>query len=216
MNTNRKVGTLMLVEVNKQLDQLSADEVCKMSGLMKHKFDDKWQHPFRFIDLEKRYNYILVQPIIICDDQIKVGDTIFIPRINSVGKRVKEHSSYHGHILRNEIDGYKHIVMGGEKKILVLPNQFSQEFLKAVVDGKMKDRNKVEVEIEINPDSYPGIPNVSLKLRKDGTAILHPYTESVEEAAFKYIDSELLNTEVDRIKYQAFKAGAEWRENQKK
>lgn len=218
MNTNRKIGTLMLVEVNKQ--QLGIKNIVKVKDIkhlyvtgdifnqLKPDIDGLIYMNNKASNLKTNLNNIEIvyQPIIICDDEIKDNDNIIWG--NMITKAGKEGIKNFDEI-KNDL-----------KKILALPNQFSQEFLQAICDGKVKDGDKVEVEMTATND-LEGIPfkqwdgefNV-VKLRKDGTAIIHPYVESVKKAAWKqslqYYDQER------RGFYKGFLAAIEWQKNQKK
>lgn len=198
MNSNRKIGQLLLVEVNKQKE---------IGNLFKNVIGGFiiWtkDHEEMKDDLFEYKNKNPFQPIIICDDEIKNGEWYYDIESNTITNKEEDHYNCPC------------------KKILVLPNQFSQEFLQAIVDGKVKDGDKVEVDMEFyDSNSSPLSNSVGywiLKLRKDGTAIIHPYKESVEEAAERYALRDIGNfPEIDENEYKAFKAGAEWQKNQKK
>ena len=188
MNTTRKVGTFILVEVNKNV---------LIGDLCYHKSDKERQIYLNNNTAIAQVSYQKVEPIIICDDKVKDGEQGYFPYSKTI------------HICNDEKGIHPNM-----KKILVSSTQFSPEFLQAIVDVKVKDGDKVEVEMERTnleePDSYALYGKI--KLRKDDTAIIHPYTETVEEAAKKWL-LDHTNVEVSRL--DAFKAGAEWQKNQK-
>lgn len=219
MNTNRKVGQLFLVETKQKPEEglliinlLDKTEIafCKKA---------KTEGFFTFGDVrysfsEKSMNnsaICVIQPIIICDDKIKVGD-----------KFINTESCQLIYTCSDEED--KQYIIDTDKKILVLPNQFSQEFLQAIVDGKVKDGDKVEVEMERTnpeePDSYALYGRI--KLRKDGSAIIHKYEETVEEALKRLSIENRIGQfpwhyqDPDDVFSKGFLAGVEWQKSQKK
>lgn len=220
--TNCKVGKLLLVET-KQKPMINQLRITHCFG-----GNQKLSIQFKLYEESSLGPSNLIQPIIITDDEIKSGDwflnitTGTIHKAGIIGVNIqsgKNFGDYHG---KFEC-----------KKILVLPNQFSKEFLQAICDGKVKDRDKVEVETECNSSSGKEfgakeyiLKYFKLKLRKDGTAIIHPYVETVEEAAKRYAKTKVdgnknhlmnpNNKDLYDFAVEDFKAGVEWQKNQKK
>lgn len=204
MNTNRKIGKLILIETKQKpigLCKVSKTAEIGNPGTQVGKICNLIQEGVH-------YYWIKIEPIIICDDEIKAEDWFY-----------SENE-------RGMVKANRYIVQGkdtGNYKTLVFPNQSPTEFLQAIVDGKIKDGDKVEVEMEIKyEDFFDGItiyPNYYskqiIKLRKDGTAIIHPHRESVEEAAERYAISGSGRSTMKAMRYDAFKAGVEWYKNQK-
>jgi hypothetical protein len=167
--------------------------------------------------LEPDYNNVSVQPIIICDDEIKVDDYFWSKCDNFIDKCLK--------INNTEITGKKVVIAIGLSKdsnyfpfkVLVQPNQFSPEFIQAIINGKVKDGDKVEVEMEEKGEYCKECTcptpcyNLYIKLRKDNTAIIYLLKESVEDAAFNYAKDRMSPDLVE----DAFIAGAKWNESNK-
>lgn len=171
MNKNSKIGKLILVETKQKPNNKI---IIWGDNLKKNLFINIEDDDVNFERLSKS-SYTCFQPIIISDDEIQVGDNI----INGVGNITNVHC------YNNDLKKFQYIISGAlcevqsdDKKIIVLSNQFSSEFLQAIVDGKIKDRDKVEVEMIHLGGTGSGYV---IKLRKDCTAIIHPYIESVEE-----------------------------------
>jgi hypothetical protein len=216
MNTLRKVGNLMLVEVNKQPETGDLLRNIKDYTLF-ILLDSPISHANFQSKRLKDIRYKVVQPIIICDDEIQVGDYGYDEDAKRIFKCGKSED-----VLLN--------ILKKGKKILVLDSQLSSEFKQAIVDGKVKDGDKVEVEMyltDISDDlrdfGYYGKPNYKevLNFRKDGTAIIHPYNESVEEAAEKLYSTKDLGSfgypaEINKGRQEAFIAGAKWMEEKLK
>lgn len=197
MNTTRKVGTLILIKVKPE-DTINGLCQRKDTGVL-------MMYPVTEED-HKQAQYL--KAFIVCDDEIKVGDKVLIP---FAGKpRFLEFFVSSDNDLEIHKEG-KHPNL----KILVLPNQLSQEFLQAIVDGKVKDGDKIEVEIQDRLMMMSAIllerDNWELKLRKDGTAIIHPYDESVEEAFIRWKGNRMGWIEP----FDVWENAVKWQKNQK-
>jgi hypothetical protein len=118
------------------------------------------------------YEYLIpLVPIIICDDEIKENDYGYI-----------EGSLTTRPFNKDEVEKANKM---GYEKVLVLPNQFSPEFIQAIVDSGVKDGDKVEVEMEWL-DIKGSILRMAtseliVKLRKDNTVIIHKISDELEE-----------------------------------
>ncbi len=208
MNTNRKIGNLMLVEVNKQKEDKDLIRCKNLIRMLNDSF--RWEFKdYSFSSVAE--NWKPIQAIVVCDDEIKVGENWLNTKDPSLGIRVA--SEYD--IKKIKDNNHTHC-----KKVLVLPNQFSSSFIQAILNGKIKDGDKVEVELnnvviaestdnyddnviyvngdkvfsyshefgdilEKEADKYRG----EIKLRRDNTATIHPYKETIAEASEKYNNS---------------------------
>lgn len=80
----------------------------------------------------------------------------------------------------------------------------------------MNTNRKVGQFILVETKEKPKVGDI-VKLRKDGTAIIHPYKESVEEAAKRLSDYKHHSVRSQHYAFiKGFKACAEWQKNQKK
>ena len=112
----------------------------------------------------------------------------------------------------DEYDPYK------AKKILALPEHFSNEHLQAIVDGELKDGDEVFIRIQENFEGEMNGPiySYSIHLDQQNHITLFPAKQSLEEAANTYLsywrsrNANLANiTQAERM-LNSFKAGAEW------
>jgi hypothetical protein len=76
------------------------------------------------------------KPIIISETEVTKGEECW----------------YYNHVFRTIVFGISH----GYSKILALPEHFSPEQLQMVVDGKLKDGDKVLVECDPQPNGFKG------------------------------------------------------------
>lgn len=166
MDTNRKIGTLILVEIDRE--PVDGDIVkTKDYGVWRFK---KAPCPMPFWGNPNECK--VIQPIIICDDEInKDGDAVYsngyhYPGVDgdekgpgfgsfTVPKFIGTAKKYGNAPLRvrgTDIFGKDYLYdIRPEytfKKILVSTNEFSQETLQAIIYGEVKDGDKVEVEME--------------------------------------------------------------------
>lgn len=80
-------------------------------------------------------NDVVIKPIAISDEEISIGDYyLFLNQIHKAN-RVQELETYN-----RQRELYK--------KIELLPEHFSNDILQLIVDGKLKDLDKIEVEYE--------------------------------------------------------------------
>lgn len=151
-----------------------------------------------------RNGYEPIQPIVISDDEIKVGDTIY----NSLLEKIETIDEL-WLALEKTVSSPK----GSKTKVLVLPNQIPLDFIKAIVDGKFKDGDKVDVEVE-----YKGrylykkendISNWNIKFNNDNTAIITPHEIDPRQLALEWIQENIKGRTnlTARDLAQAFQAG---------
>jgi hypothetical protein len=173
MNTLSKIGNLMLVEVNKQDDSIfNGDNLYKSpEGKI---FKNFYDSPLEIL----REGHKWIEPIIICDDEIKVGDKVIgIRKSDNFITKLQDIMNNSQIVIAKQSGTFIY------KKVLVQPHQFSLEFIQAVINGKVKDGDKVEIEMQAMYEVggiEGGEPvDYILKFRKDSTAIIHPYKESI-------------------------------------
>jgi hypothetical protein len=115
------------------------------------------------------YKIAFPPPIIISEtEKIEVGDWVLL--LDSFGKPFLSPQQWKG----------EGVLTKDHKKILVLPEQFSPNDLQAIVDGKMKDGDKVLVECEkVTEDEvyFQGIKEYQIKLNSQGHVTLHKVEE---------------------------------------
>lgn len=100
-------------------------------------------------------NSRMMKPTIISEtEKIEVGDWVFVndlphdpPSIFKALKIEQGHLSVHSKVWISDKD---YIVLVLCKKVIALPEHFSPKHLQAIVDGKIKDGDKVLVECEKN------------------------------------------------------------------
>lgn len=130
-----KIGILKLIEINKEpkLGDLCWNSFYNFFIWTQHHIDGNWRNKSQ----EYKRDYMKIyEPIIICDDKIKENDKILLS--DDIIVNVDKEWWF-----QLKVGNYSHI-----KKVLVQPNQFSSEFIQAIVDGKVKDGDKVEIEME--------------------------------------------------------------------
>lgn len=147
-------------------------------------------------------------PIIISEtEEIEVGDWVY--------NKVSKHSSTDSHIY--QITKRKQLHNSNQSKILALPEHFSDKHLQAIVDGKMKDEDKVLVKCNwkrIWKYGIAGKVNI-IYLDQQNHITLFPARQSVAEAANEHIQwwdtikGDVIFDEHAK-RFDAFIAGAEW------
>ena len=145
-------------------------------------------------------------------EEIEVGDHFIW--IDSLEQGIKKAIPMDVYIAKNEIP----IDLIGEtgRKILALPEHFSEKHLQAIVDGKMKDGNKVLVKCKWSGWDNKSNEGVStfyyIDLDQQNHITLFPVKQSLEEVAQNYARYECnqhwLSEESKRE--NCFIAGAEW------
>lgn len=211
MSTTNKIGTLILIEVKDYGDKPNkAGEICMFGYGMNIAGKDNMGYP-------------TIKPFIVCDDRINDGDTVYNGvEMGTVHKWDKNHKQPENIILVN-YDNEEILERRRDRcfKVIVTPDQFSESNLREIVDGRVKNGDKVEVEMEtvyIEPDDSihcnRGSDVTRVRLIEDGTAIVHLHQEDVATAAIKWSGKKGLL--YGNIIGMAFKAGAEWKENQNK
>jgi hypothetical protein len=220
MNTNCKIGNLMLVEVNKQKED---NDLIRCGNSIRQLNDTfKWEfRDYSFSSVAENWKPVLA--FIITNEEIKIGDTCYDKVLGIIFQVDETTDLKYVNDSNNKLKPYK---------ILVSFNQFSPSFIQAIINGKVKDGDKVKVDLNFvtiteSTENYDdndiyvnGVKVFSysheyvdvlekeadkyrnkIKLRKDGTATIHPYKETVEEAADKY-DTSLtfdLDKEISKL-----------------
>lgn len=142
-----------------------------------------------------------IRPIIISEtEDIEVGDFYIFENVTTGKEEIAECKSKK-HLAESRKLAYK---------ILALPEHFSDKHLQAIVDGKMKDGDKVLVKIYVRELPQYDV-NVVHMLNNHIT--LFPAQQSLEEASERYIKDKIISgaTSFDASDIEnAFKAGAEW------
>ncbi len=137
---------------------------------------------------------LLDHPVIICDDEIEVGDTFLHTHQNRLFTVV---SIRDGAFITKKYPLDTYPISEYTKKVLLYPDQFSNEFIQSIVDRRMKDGDKVEVEMETyyTSSQLPSeqYKNQRVKLHNYNTAIIHPFKKSVEEIAINYVEELAIN-----------------------
>lgn len=140
----------------------------KITKTIKHT-DSQWEHIvcegiLKFISVEKNK----------CLPHISnTGFEYLIPVIISDGEKIESDELYltdSQHIL----DSAKYGPASVDKKVLVFPNQFSPKHVQAILDGKLKNEDKVYIECEDWNDDINSLDTPAdnlyktIKLDKDG------------------------------------------------
>lgn len=210
-----KLGTLFLVEVEDYGSKPNKKgEICKFPYGLNIAGDDDMGYP-------------TIKPVIICDDDIKKDDYYII--LSGENKNCIVHQIHQDHNFK----------WSDIKKVLVLPNQFSQEFLQLIVEGKANNGDVVDIEMipvwqqksgakTIDHTNYSHYEDhkhfgeiIGFTARLDeGKAIIRLKTESAEQSADDYVysfqDVPLEKRPPLKPIYDAFIAGAKWHENKVK
>lgn len=152
----------------------------------------------------------VAKPIVISNDRPQIGEECISSRYpNQILKFGSFENSYEDEC----------------RKIIVLPDQFSPEAIKAIANNELKDGDQVEVETKMAyKKGNIGLDfDIVTKLNPDGTATIHPHKKSIEQAAKNYKDPEVEYGEnnyiasmhsgyfYERLR-KAFIAGAKWQE----
>ena len=154
--------------------------------------------------------YPVVRPIIISEtEEIEAGEWIIFGE-NRLLLKVKSVEKHEDTITLINRDGELIIrYLSSCRKVLALPKQFSPKHLQAIVDGKMKDGDKVLVNCVIKRKDGKNIYYISINQQNHIT--LFPAKQSLEEVA------DIWSTNIDNvhpadsyIAKQGFIAGAEW------
>jgi hypothetical protein len=125
---------------------------------------------------------IILKPIIISEmEKIEVGDYVFQNNFEKTNPQIIKIETQHQADIANDKTGSY-----SKYKILVLPEQFSSKHLQAIVDGKMKENDKVLVEYQAMVDVgklYEDKPNEAdfyrIKLNSEGHVTLHRDVEKM-------------------------------------
>ena len=149
-------------------------------------------------------------------EEIEVGDHFIW--IDSLEQGIKKAIPMDVYIASNEIP----IDLIGEtgRKILALPEHFSNKHLQAIVDGKMKDGDKVLIKCkEYWEERNVGIPPKKHKthfpddyqthLDQQNHITLFPVKQSLDKVAKLYVEQEMKRKRFDADDV-SFKDGAEW------
>ena len=146
---------------------------------------------------------VMCRPIIISEtEEIKEGDKVVHLDDNYIFTSNENESKVHKKA----------------KKILSLPEHFSEKHLQAIVDGKMKDGDEVLVKCVGGKFNYRCNDKSQLEffidLDQQNHITLFPAKQSSEKAAKEYCPKRPSyskdNQDVNRRVRKAFKAGAEW------
>lgn len=149
-----------------------------------------------FVNLSTDIDWETIKPIIISEtEKIEDGDYAYHKSLNRYGKVTNITTATQG-IRDIKIEGELYHDLSSENnfaKILVLPEQFSPKHLQDIVDGKIKDGDRVMIEIEEGKDftiknckhgnecDCIGMCNLPfdqvIKLNSEGHVILHKDVE---------------------------------------
>jgi len=144
------------------------------------------------------------KPIIISEaEEIEIGDCYYDISRRSINKCTDRVKQSHYNAFR---DRYK--------KVLALPEHFSDKHLQAIVDGKMKDGDEVLLKC-ISCISYESkksdIQWDKVYLDQQNHITLFPPKQSLEEACEEYIlENPAFAYGKDSLLERGFLAGAEW------
>ena len=195
--TTNKIGTLKIIKDNRTDTRGLIRCIKRLQYIAEDGFEvDK--HPG---DIVTSVNFNIsneywepVQVIVICDDEIKAGDKVY-NIYNEANKR--------GEIIEVKEDEVVSANYLNFPKVLVLSNQIPHGIIQLVVEGKLKDGDKVKVEIShienncFRQDTFDGCScgecgKEVLKLN-DNTTIIHPYKETVlcTECGYKGDNKEI-------------------------
>jgi hypothetical protein len=172
--------------------------------LWKRNIDDKFFNLATGVAVGKTNN-IYYKPIIISEtEKIEVGDWYL--HYNSGTKEYtlfRADSIFENGNNPNDIDLRGNILPYGNKKVLALPEHFSPKHLQAIVDGKMKDGDKVLIECEnigyYSHNDDKTIPlDKGIKLNSSNHIILHKIEEKMyNEKDVILIVSKFIRKELD-------------------
>ncbi len=158
-----------------------------------------------------------IQPIIICDDEIKANNKVlFKDLILTVNEFTHDDTvvfeeSIAEHLKINEYNenAFREVA----RKILVLPNQFSIEFIQTIIDDKVKDGDEVELN-DRHGSICEGIP-YPCSCEKE----IRPIKKSIEEVANILYPVDIKNNpyraEENFYRREGFISGVKWQSENK-
>ena len=156
----------------------------------------------------KWFSNELIKPIIISEtEEIEVGDWFLFGKNNLLVKAEEVQKSEDLVVFRNN-EGERIIrYLTNCKKVLALPEHFSDAHLQAIVDGKMSDGD--EVLIKCVPNGNHSDYELFIYLNQQNHITLFPVKQSLEEAYYKYYGSKVEHSTSTHDAYDMV-AFAEW------
>lgn len=113
------------------------------------------------------FNKYLGDPLVLHDKKYGAGRKYYKPILISESEKIEVGDWVYNEVSK-EIYQFKENHVSYEKKILSLPEHFSPKQLQAIVDGKLKDGDKVLIECEQSTVAAWAGPNM---IRKHGSGI---------------------------------------------
>lgn len=169
---------------------------------------------YNYVNIYHKQIWEQIQAIIICNDELQKGDVCYSEEFAK-----KDWAELQLIVSQDGLDRYKEL---NAKKVLAQNHQLSPDFINDIISGKVKEGDKVEVEIidRINTSTLTGETETEYSVNyRNGLAVIHPYKQSAEEVAkaHKGASKEECSTIDEQYKfYEGFLAGAKWYEEQLK
>lgn len=163
---------------------------------------DIWREYYPNVEVYMANGFYEVAPIIISETEyIKVGDLVYYCTTNEI----------------EEANSEQAIDTDVCKKVLALPEHFSDKHLQAIVDGKMKE-GKVLIECYTDNTKWGSGPIKKIYLNRQNHITLFPAKQSLEdyfEKWYKETFQGYYSVKYDSMKnifLTIFKAGAKWQQ----